>query len=170
MDNKELKTGEHYQNNMDLLRYQKIDISESMFPSIKDLTPQYGISQEVWKNLMPNGDPIEIDTPPFAEHMEKTERYQKQSLEILQAISDNTASLQMIVELIAKTNDNQDEIITMLNEILSIAKANNKADAASMYKKISKSITGTVESAESIYKLLAWANTIYTMVIANLPQ
>ena len=49
----------------------------------------------------------------LAEHIEKTEEYQKQSLEMFQSINANTANLYTIVDLISKSNEKQDEIIEL---------------------------------------------------------
>lgn len=104
-----------------------------------------------------------------ADHFEKSEKYQEKSLEILQQISENTANLYALVELISNSNDKQDEIIGVLIEILSIAKAREKKEAESLLKKAISKINDCADTGESVIKLVGWATTIYSMIEKILP-
>lgn len=98
-------------------------------------------------------------------YFENTQAYQQKSLEILQAINENTANLYTIVELINKNNEKQDELIALMTDILSLAKAKDKAAAGSLFKRVLEKITNTFENVESIIKIVSWATTVYNMVL-----
>lgn len=104
------------------------------------------------------------------EHMEKTELYQEKSLKILESINANTANIYSIVELIRVSNDKQDILISILNDILLIAKAKNKEEADSLFKKVVDRINNGVDTADSMVKILGWATTIYQVVISFLSK
>lgn len=112
----------------------------------------------------------EIEPIPLAEHIERTEEYQKQSLEMLQSINENTANLYTLVDLISKSNEKQDEVLSLISEILTIAKAKEKREAESIFKSVMTKINDTVETADSTIKLVGWATAIYNMVITMLPK
>ena len=101
-------------------------------------------------------------------YFKKTQEYQQKSLEVLQSINENTANLYTMVELIKQNNEKQDELISLMTETLSLAKAKDKAEAESMFKKIMGKITDTVESADSIIKIAGWVTTVYNMVLPML--
>ena len=103
---------------------------------------------------MPKIEPI-----PIREHFEKTEEYQKRSLE------ENTANLSSIVDLINHSNENQDQIIEIFTDILSIAKAKNKEEADGLFKNVSEKITSTTDTVDAIIKLTGWATTVYKIVV-----
>ena len=113
---------------------------------------------------------IEIDSIIPEGYFEKSQEYQQQSLEILESINQNTANLYTLVDLISKSNEQQDEVIEIVSEILAIAKAKEKAEAESLLKKVMTKITGSVDAADSVIKLIGWAATIYSMVITRLPK
>lgn len=104
------------------------------------------------------------------EHMEKTELYHEKSLKILESINANTANIYSIVELIRVSNDKQDILISILNDILLIAKAKNKEEADSLFKKVVDRINNGVDTADSMIKILGWATTIYQVVISFLSK
>lgn len=109
---------------------------------------------------MPKIEPI-----PIREHFEKTEEYQKRSLEVLKSIEENTANLSSIVDLINHSNENQDQIIEIFTDILSIAKAKNKEEADGLFKNVSEKITSTTDTVDAIIKLTGWATTVYKIVV-----
>ena len=112
-----------------------------------------------------------IDYPIIPDgYFEKSQEYQQQSLEILKSINQNTANLYTLVDLISKSNEQQDEVIGIVSEILTIAKAKEKKEAESLFKKVTSKINDSVETADSAIKLFGWATTIYNMVITMLPQ
>ena len=102
-------------------------------------------------------------------YFEKTQEYQQKSLEVLQSINENTANLYTMVELINQNNEKQDELIALMTEILSLAKAKNKSEADSLFKKIMGKINDTADSVETIIKIVGWATTVYNMVLPLLP-
>lgn len=103
-------------------------------------------------------------------YFEKSQEYQQQCLKILESINQNTANLYTLVDLISKSNDQQDELIEIVSEILSIAKSKEKKEAESLFKKVMTKINDSVDTTESIIKLVGWATTIYNMVITMLPE
>lgn len=137
-------------------KFKNVDLA--LF-SVPNLYPQFDMPE------LP-----EIEQIPLAEHIEKTEEYQKQSLVMLRSINENTANLFTLVDLISKSNEKQDEMLNLISEILSIAKAKEKKEAESIFKKVMTKINDTVETADSIIKLVGWATVIYNMVITMLPQ
>lgn len=113
---------------------------------------------------------IEIDPIIPEGYFEKTQEYQQQSLEMLKSINQNTANLYTLVDLISKSNDKQDEMLDIISEILAIAKAKDKKEAESFLKKAMTKINGSVETADSIVKLVGWATAIYNMVVNMLSK
>jgi len=103
-------------------------------------------------------------------YFEKTQEYQQKSLEVLQSINENTANLYTMVELINQNNEKQDELIALMTEILSLAKAKSKAEADSLFKKIMGKINDTTDNVDSMIKIVGWATTVYNMVLPMLPQ
>ena len=102
-------------------------------------------------------------------YFERTQEYQQKSLEVLQSINENTANLYSIVELINQNADKQDELIALLSEVLSLAKAKSKKEADNLFKKIMGKINDTTENVDSMIKIVGWATTIYNMVLPLLP-
>ena len=88
---------------------------------------------------------------------------------MLQSINENTANLYTLVELISQSNDKQDELIALITEVLSLAKAKSKEEADTMFKKIMGKINDTADSVDSIIKIVGWATTVYNMVLPLLP-
>ncbi len=103
-------------------------------------------------------------------YFEKTQEYQQKSLEVLESINENTANLYSLVELISRSNDKQDELIGLLAEVLSLAKAKDKAEADSMFKRILEKITTTTDSVESMKKIIGWATAVYDIVLPLLTK
>ena len=102
---------------------------------------------------------------------EDKEAYQNEMLRTLHAIESNTANLYTLVELISKSNEQQDELIEIIAEILSIAKAKSKKESEVTFTKVMSKITQTVKDAETIVKLTGYATAVYQMaqpVIENL--
>lgn len=135
---------------MDNLFKQLLDL-ESMTSNIESLT-------------------IETKEIPFEEtdmgkYYAKTQDYRDESLKALNEIKENTAALPEIVDLIMQSNNNQEEIITIISKIFSIAKAKNEEEAKGALEKVRDEITATVESAEATKKLFKWASFIFNLVI-----
>lgn len=102
-------------------------------------------------------------------YFEKTQEYQQKSLEVLQSINENIANLYIMVELINQSNDKQDELISLMTEVLALAKAKSKEEADTLFKKIMSKINDTADSVDSIIKIVGWATTVYNMVLPLLP-
>lgn len=147
------------------------------------LNSQLGQTMEKFKNVeltpftTPNLYPEfempelpEFEAIPLAEHIERTGEYQQQSLEMLKSINQNTANLYTLVDLISKSNEKQDEVLSLISEILTIAKAKEKREAESIFKRVMTKINDTVETADSTIKLVCWATEIYNMVLTMLPN
>jgi len=107
---------------------------------------------------------IRVEDSPMYQKVQEAAEYQERSYEVLQAIEKNTANLQVIVDLIHTSNENQDEIIVLLSEIQSMAKAKDKDEAGTMYKRVMGKISDVVKDAETLQKVTAFAGTIYTIV------
>ncbi len=155
-------------------KYRPIDLDSPMRQMMKKIK-NVDFSFSAMPNLYPNFEMPEIEMPeiepiPLTEHIEKTEEFQKQSLEMLQSINANTANLYTLVDLISKSNDKQDEMLELISEILAIAKAREKKEAESIFKKVMTKINDSVETADSMIKLVGWATAIYNVVATKLPQ
>ena len=152
---------------------RKTGISENLIKMVERMNEQewtpIPLSSLYLGADLPSIDFPEIESSNIAEHMKKTEEYQKQSLELLRSIDDNTANLYTLVELISKSNEQQDEILSIVSEILSIAKAKEQKEAEGLFKKAIDRINTTVETAESMIKLIGWATSIYSAVRKILP-
>lgn len=109
-------------------------------------------------------------TFPAQEHREEEKMYWEESLNLLKLIESNTANLAMLVDLISKNNENQDEIIGILSEVLEIAKAKNKEEADNLYRKIMKKATTFTKDVEAIQKLTVFAGTVYKLVLNNIDK
>jgi len=130
------------------------------------------LSQVAYNALQPSIDAIanqqrEIERHvQAAQHEEARKRadeaaYRRETIRSLQAIEQNTANLYTLVDLISKNNDQQEEMIAIISEALTIASAKNKKEAEATYVKVMKRITDTVKCVESMQKLTSWANTIW---------
>ena len=125
--------------------------------------------QAITRQMQENIENIEVDPIIPEGYFERTQEYQQKSLEVLQSINENTANLYTMVELISRSNEKQDELISLITEVLSLAKAKSKEEAASMFKKIMGKITDTADSVDSMIKIVGWATTVYNMVLPLLP-
>lgn len=145
-----------------LEKFKSFD-APKLIPTYSTFDPE-AIIQQMQENIQ-GIDPIIPEG-----YFEKTQEYQQQSLEMLKSINQNTANLYTLVDLISKSNDKQDEILEIISEILAIAKAKDKKEAESFLKKAMTQINSSVETADSIVKLVGWATAIYNMVVTMLPQ
>lgn len=143
-------------------KFKSFDISK-LVPAYPTIDYDF-INRQIQENIQ------EIDPIIPEGYFEKSQEYQQQSLEILKSINQNTANLYTLVDLISKSNEQQDEVIGIVSEILTIAKAKEKKEAESLFKKVTSKINNSVETADSVIKLFGWATTIYNMVITMLPQ
>ena len=97
--------------------------------------------------------------------------YREETIRSLRAIEQNTANLYTLVDLINKSNEQQDELIAIIADILTIAKAKDKKEAESIYKKVMAKITQTVKDGETLAKVVGYATTVYELakpIIENL--
>ncbi|WP_455489578.1 hypothetical protein [Gemmiger sp.] len=140
------------------LQAQFPDLSNVQFPTIAPVPiPSYITNPPI--------EAMEINVPPFAEHIEHTEAYQKKSIEILEQIQQNTAALYTITELINTANDKQSDMIALITEILTISKAHDKEEADTLFKKVFDKIQYVSDSAEAIAKLSTIAVAVYQLVM-----
>lgn len=124
---------------------------------------------DISRQMLENVQTAEADPIIPKGYFERTQEYQQKSLEVLQSINKNTANLYTIVELISRSNDKQDELIALMTEVFSLAKAKSKEEADTMFKKIIGKINDTADSVDSILKIVGWATTVYNMVLPLLP-
>ncbi len=143
-------------------KFKSVDFSK-MAPVYPSIDYDF-INRQMQENI------VEIDPIIPEGYFEKSQEYQQQSLEMLKSINQNTANLYTLVDLISKSNEKQDEMLELITEILTIAKAKEKREAESIFKKVVTKITDTVEAADSVIKLIGWATAIYNMVLPMLPQ
>lgn len=146
-----------------LEKFKGVDVSKltSVYPTFD----YEAINRQMQEHLKD----IEIEPIIPDGYFEKTQEYQQKSLEVLQSINENTANLYTLVELISKSNDKQDELISLMTEVLSLAKAKSKEEADTLFKKIMSKINDTADSVDSIIKIVGWATTVYNMVLPLLP-
>ncbi|MCM1564798.1 MAG: hypothetical protein NC238_02365 [Dehalobacter sp.] len=85
-------------------------------------------------------------------------------LAALQGIEKNTSGISELILLVSKNDEKQDEIFDLLVEVLSIAKAKDKEEAESIYRKVMKKIGDFSGDIETIQKLFGWAGIIFSMV------
>lgn len=105
--------------------------------------------------------------PTAQEHRNDEKRYWEESLDILKSIESNTGNLAVLVDLISRNTDQQDEIIGCLTEIHEIAKSKTKVDADSRYQRVMKRITDITGNVEAVQKLAAYGAVIYNFVVQN---
>lgn len=101
------------------------------------------------------------------------EAYRQETIRSLRAIEQNTANLYTIVDLISKSNEQQEVLIEIITEVLSIAKSKTKEEAESKFRKVMDKITKTVEDGETLGKIGNFAITVWNLaqpIIENLPN
>jgi len=150
-----------------LEKLKGIDIS-------KMVTPQYDTSY-ITRQMEQRNREMEAVWDGIAEERQRKEAaeeaYRQETIRSLRAIEQNTANLYTLVDLINKSNDQQDELIAIIAEILTIAKATDKKEAESIYKKVMAKITQTVKDGETLAKVVGYATTVYELakpIIENL--
>ncbi|MGG4090547.1 hypothetical protein [Paenibacillus lautus] len=97
----------------------------------------------------------------------KNRQKEEREIRMLQAAEQtakNTAVLPEMLDMIRQSTENQQEVIEILSEILSFAKAKSKDEAANRYRKVMKKaaeLKGDIETATKLmgYATAAW-NTI----------
>ena len=87
-------------------------------------------------------------------HRENVER-------LLSEVVDNTSSIKLMVEILQSGNETQQEVLSIMQEILTIGTAIDSEEAESKYKEIMKKITEKVENIETAEKLLTMSKGIY---------
>ena len=114
-------------------------------------------------------EPIYMGSNRDVEHQiiksrQENEKYQNEIIRILSSIESNTANLYSLVDLVSKSNEQQDELIAIFADVMSIAKASNKDEAKSLYGQTIGKITKVVKDAEALAKLLPFATTVFEAV------
>lgn len=100
------------------------------------------------------------------------EAYRQETIRSLNAIEQNTANLYTLVDLVSKSNEQQDELISIIAEVLTIAKAKSQGEAKSVYTKVMGRITQTIKDAETLAKIAGYATTVWQLaqpIIDKLP-
>ena len=88
------------------------------------------------------------------EHRHNVER-------LLSDIVDNTSSISLMVELLQSSKGIQQEVLAIMQEMLTIGTAESVEEAESRYKKIMRQITDKVEDIETAEKLLTIGKALY---------
>ena len=129
--------------------------------------PQYGFSN-ISKQIEKSNREMEAIWDGIAEERERKEAaeeaYRQETIRSLNAIEQNTANLYTLVDMISKSNEQQDELIAMVADILTIAKAKDAKEAESAYRKIMNKISQTVKDGETLAKLVRFATSVYGMI------
>jgi hypothetical protein len=97
------------------------------------------------------------------ERRQEDETYQNEMIRTLSAIESNTANLYVLVELINRNTEQQDELIAIVTEIFAIAKSKDKEAAESAYKKVVDRIKQTVNDSETLAKVVGYATAVYEL-------
>jgi len=157
-------------------------ISKDLFPSelmdkLKSI--DFPVPQLNYSNLVPHFEMptlLEMQTDfevpalsmiepiPIREHIERTEQYQRDSIKILESIQQNTANLYTLVDLINKNNEQQDELIGLISEIMTISKAKNKEEADSLFRNVLANANKIITDGETLFKIVSYATSVYGAV------
>lgn len=113
---------------------------------------------------LPNNDKFDFDNSPIVNHRQEEKMYWEQSLSLLKNIETNTANFGTLVDLIAKGNEKQDEIIKLISEFLEIAKESDKYVAETKYSKAMKKIGDIANNADTMVKLYGFGQMIGTIL------
>ncbi|RHR10247.1 hypothetical protein DWX58_07180 [Pseudoflavonifractor sp. AF19-9AC] len=146
------------------MKNENFDIHDITAEVIQNATEQVRRSNE---SMVPPFPPIKDEWLMY-EKMEEFVHLQKQNNEILQDIEKNTANLKILVDLIHNSVENQDQIISIMAEILAMAKANNKDEADSLCKRVMSKISDTVQNVETMIKIMTFAKMFYNIVQSRL--
>jgi len=151
-----------------LEKLKGIDIS-------KMVIPQYDTNY-ITRQMEQRNHEMESVWDEIAEERERKEAaeasYREETIRSLRAIEQNTANLYTLVDLISKSNEQQDELIAIIAEVLTIAKAKNQAEAKSIYTKVMGKITQTIKDAETLAKIAGYATAVWNLaqpIIEKLP-
>lgn len=83
---------------------------------------------------------------------------------ILKNIEENTSYLKDVVTMLNNTNEKQDEILSLLQDILSLSSEKDKKKADSKVRNIMDKINSTVNDAETMMKLSKLLMAIYGII------
>lgn len=67
--------------------------------------------------------------------------YQNESLELLRSINENTKGLDVVVELLKTNNKQQEEVLSLITEILAISTGGREEVVESKYRSVMNKIT-----------------------------
>lgn len=112
-------------------------------------------------------EPIIMKAEALVEKINAEEQYRNNILNTLMSIEKNTAGLNTIVELVKNSNENQDEILKIINELLLISKEKDKEKARTKFTASMKKITDLGENADTANKLYTFGTTIYTILSSS---
>lgn len=89
---------------------------------------------------------------------------QIRSVELLEQIEKNTASLNDVVELLHESNLQQAQISDLMGDLFALAKAKDKKEAKSLYEKTIGKLSSFGEDVNNIAALVTLATSVYNMV------
>jgi hypothetical protein len=90
--------------------------------------------------------------------------YRQEILNNLKSINQNTAYLFDILSLIKESNDKQEEIISIVSELLTLPTFQDKATVKSTYAKIMERIANLVGDIENIDKLYKFSFIVLKLI------
>ncbi|OYS53876.1 hypothetical protein CBF93_04145 [Limosilactobacillus reuteri] len=111
-------------------------------------------------DLPPLDDPPAVPDPKLTDEANKATL---DSLEVLKKIEMNTAYLRDIVDLLSVNNEHQKELNDLVQSILAIAKAPDKDEAQSRYRRVMKKIgdfSAITSATLNVVKLSSLATTV----------
>lgn len=111
------------------------------------------------ESMIDNQELVEYTNPVYS-LIEKTE----EGNELLKEIKENTDSIKVIAEFVRESNLKQEELQKIVLSMLDIMKAKDEKEAEKLFKKTLRTINETVESVESITKLVTFAGVVYKLV------
>ena len=141
-----------------------------------DLSTSRNLANSVANTIADQARDMERATQSIYRERERKEAaevaYREETIRSLRAIEQNTANLYTLVDLISKSNEQQEELIALISEVLSIATAKTKGEAETKYRAVMDKITKTVKDVEAMNKMVGYATTVWTLaqpIIDKLP-
>lgn len=104
----------------------------------------------------------------MTEKREEEDQYKRDTLDILRNIEKNTAGLTEIISLIQESNENQQEVYSIITELLALAKESDGKELESKYRKVMKRISEFSGDVLTMQNLMNVGLTIYN-ITSNIP-
>lgn len=109
-------------------------------------------------------DTIESIERAKAEEKRRDREYKESVLDALLGIERNTAEISTLVALINQSNENQEKILEVINDIMSISTAKSKEEADSLFRNVMDKANQVTEDVETIDKLIGFGRLVWTSV------